>query len=94
MMLKPCTKRALACITRALYYEDYLFFFQQIMKDRWINVGSEEDELKPFVEPEQDITDQKRIGTKQEKNCSCYCASETQVCRQQQQHCNRITLTI
>ncbi|XP_024292990.1 MAP/microtubule affinity-regulating kinase 3 isoform X10 [Oncorhynchus tshawytscha] len=33
----------------------------QIMKDRWINVGSEEDELKPFVEPEQDITDQKRI---------------------------------
>uniref|UniRef100_A0A4W5QBS6 non-specific serine/threonine protein kinase n=1 Tax=Hucho hucho TaxID=62062 RepID=A0A4W5QBS6_9TELE len=35
--------------------------FEQIMKDRWINVGSEEDELKPFVEPEQDITDQKRI---------------------------------
>ncbi|XP_014066150.1 MAP/microtubule affinity-regulating kinase 3 isoform X6 [Salmo salar] len=33
----------------------------QIMKDRWINAGSEEDELKPFVEPEQDITDQKRI---------------------------------
>ncbi|XP_029569172.1 MAP/microtubule affinity-regulating kinase 3 isoform X7 [Salmo trutta] len=34
----------------------------QIMKDRWINAGSEEDELKPFVEPEEDITDQKRIG--------------------------------
>eukprot|EP00063_Salmo_salar_P091312 XP_014066147.1 PREDICTED: MAP/microtubule affinity-regulating kinase 3-like isoform X4 [Salmo salar] len=34
---------------------------EQIMKDRWINAGSEEDELKPFVEPEQDITDQKRI---------------------------------
>ncbi|XP_064809688.1 MAP/microtubule affinity-regulating kinase 3-like isoform X5 [Oncorhynchus masou masou] len=33
----------------------------QIMKDRWINAGSEEDELKPFVEPEQDIADQKRI---------------------------------
>ncbi|XP_029569169.1 MAP/microtubule affinity-regulating kinase 3 isoform X5 [Salmo trutta] len=33
----------------------------QIMKDRWINAGSEEDELKPFVEPEEDITDQKRI---------------------------------
>ncbi|KAL0969016.1 hypothetical protein UPYG_G00221600 [Umbra pygmaea] len=33
----------------------------QIMKDRWINAGTEEDELKPFVEPEQDITDQKRI---------------------------------
>ncbi|XP_036818562.1 MAP/microtubule affinity-regulating kinase 3 isoform X20 [Oncorhynchus mykiss] len=34
---------------------------EQIMKDRWINAGSEDDELKPFVEPEQDIADQKRI---------------------------------
>ncbi|XP_046903968.1 MAP/microtubule affinity-regulating kinase 3a isoform X9 [Hypomesus transpacificus] len=33
----------------------------QIMKDRWINAGSEEDELKPFIEPVLDITDQKRI---------------------------------
>lgn len=32
------------------------------MKDRWINAGHEEDELKPFVEPELDIADQKRIG--------------------------------
>lgn len=32
------------------------------MKDRWINAGHEEDELKPFVEPELDISDQKRIG--------------------------------
>lgn len=38
------------------------FIFQQIMKDRWINAGHEEDELKPFVEPELDISDQKRIG--------------------------------
>lgn len=35
---------------------------QQIMKDRWINAGHEDDELKPFVEPELDISDQKRIG--------------------------------
>ncbi|KAG8514451.1 MAP/microtubule affinity-regulating kinase 3, partial [Galemys pyrenaicus] len=35
--------------------------FQQIMKDRWINAGHEEDELKPFIEPELDISDQKRI---------------------------------
>ncbi|MEJ1275946.1 hypothetical protein NN561_006845 [Cricetulus griseus] len=34
---------------------------KQIMKDRWINAGHEEDELKPFVEPELDISDQKRI---------------------------------
>ncbi|KAM6912755.1 MAP/microtubule affinity-regulating kinase 3a isoform 9-T9 [Xenentodon cancila] len=33
----------------------------QIMKDRWINAGFDEDELKPYVEPELDITDQKRI---------------------------------
>uniref|UniRef100_A0A1A8R459 MAP/microtubule affinity-regulating kinase 3 n=1 Tax=Nothobranchius rachovii TaxID=451742 RepID=A0A1A8R459_9TELE len=34
---------------------------EQIMKDRWINSGFEEDELKPYAEPELDITDQKRI---------------------------------
>ncbi|KAM4666510.1 MAP/microtubule affinity-regulating kinase 3 isoform 14-T14 [Amazona ochrocephala] len=34
---------------------------EQIMKDRWINAGHEEDELKPFFEPELDISDQKRI---------------------------------
>lgn len=39
------------------------FLLQQIMKDRWINAGFEEDELKPYTEPELDITDQKRIGT-------------------------------
>uniref|UniRef100_A0A3Q1B867 non-specific serine/threonine protein kinase n=1 Tax=Amphiprion ocellaris TaxID=80972 RepID=A0A3Q1B867_AMPOC len=34
---------------------------EQIMKDRWINSGSDEDELKPFTDPELDIRDQKRI---------------------------------
>ncbi|XP_068456129.1 MAP/microtubule affinity-regulating kinase 3a isoform X4 [Clinocottus analis] len=34
---------------------------EQIMKDRWINAGFEEDEMKPYTEPELDITDQKRI---------------------------------
>uniref|UniRef100_A0A4W4EE88 non-specific serine/threonine protein kinase n=2 Tax=Electrophorus electricus TaxID=8005 RepID=A0A4W4EE88_ELEEL len=34
---------------------------EQIMKDRWINAGSEEEELKPYIEPETDISDQKRI---------------------------------
>lgn len=37
------------------------------MKDRWINAGFEEDELKPYTEPELDITDQKRIGKKKKK---------------------------
>ncbi|RVE76639.1 hypothetical protein OJAV_G00010400 [Oryzias javanicus] len=33
----------------------------QIMKDRWMNAGHEEAELKPFSEPEQDFSDLKRI---------------------------------
>uniref|UniRef100_A0A8C2K7Q1 non-specific serine/threonine protein kinase n=1 Tax=Cyprinus carpio TaxID=7962 RepID=A0A8C2K7Q1_CYPCA len=39
----------------------FLFLFQQIMKERWINAGFEDNELKPFLEPEADISDQKRI---------------------------------
>ena len=31
------------------------------MKDKWMNMGHEEDELKPFSEPEVDLSDQKRI---------------------------------
>lgn len=46
------------------------FGLQQIMKDRWINAGFEEDELKPYTEPELDITDQKRIGGKDSESCT------------------------
>ncbi|CAJ1054173.1 serine/threonine-protein kinase MARK1-like [Xyrichtys novacula] len=34
---------------------------QQIMRDRWMNAGYDEKELKPFNEPEQDFNDLKRI---------------------------------
>nr|XP_020014873.1 serine/threonine-protein kinase MARK1 isoform X3 [Castor canadensis] len=34
---------------------------EQIMKDRWMNVGHEEEELKPYTEPEPDFSDIKRI---------------------------------
>ncbi|KAH0507036.1 Serine/threonine-protein kinase MARK1 [Microtus ochrogaster] len=34
---------------------------EQIMKDRWMNVGHEEEELKPYSEPELDLNDAKRI---------------------------------
>ncbi|XP_017770247.1 PREDICTED: serine/threonine-protein kinase MARK2-like isoform X3 [Nicrophorus vespilloides] len=37
---------------------------ESIMKDKWMNmgyVGYENDELKPYIEPEQDMSDQKRI---------------------------------
>jgi len=46
----------LACITT------FLSVPQQIMKDRWMNAGYEEEELKPYTEPEQDFNDLKRIG--------------------------------
>lgn len=32
------------------------------MKDKWMNLGCEEDELKPYIEPEQDFKEPKRIG--------------------------------
>ncbi|KAK8756547.1 hypothetical protein V5799_000751, partial [Amblyomma americanum] len=34
-----------------------------IMKDKWMNIGYEDDELKPYLEPETDFGDSKRIGT-------------------------------
>ncbi|XP_072517703.1 serine/threonine-protein kinase MARK2 isoform X5 [Salminus brasiliensis] len=46
---------------------------EQIMKDRWMNVGYEEEELKPYVEPQPDYKDPKRtdimlqMGYSQEK---------------------------
>ncbi|XP_061104934.1 serine/threonine-protein kinase MARK2-like isoform X6 [Conger conger] len=33
---------------------------QQIMKDRWMNVGHEEEELKPYLEPQPDYKDPRR----------------------------------
>lgn len=51
-------------MSRALMSECKVFSFtQQIMKDRWMNVGHEEEELKPYAEPEADFSDTKRIGT-------------------------------
>ncbi|CAG5127790.1 unnamed protein product, partial [Candidula unifasciata] len=34
---------------------------ETIMKDKWMNIGYEDDELKPYVEPTPDIHDQMRI---------------------------------
>ena len=40
----------------------YLFdIFQAIMKDKWMNMGFEEEDLKPYIEPVQDWADIKRI---------------------------------
>ncbi|KAJ8678802.1 hypothetical protein QAD02_014589 [Eretmocerus hayati] len=35
---------------------------ENIMKDKWMNMGYEDDELKPYLEPEPDYKDHKRIG--------------------------------
>ncbi|XP_058174010.1 MAP/microtubule affinity-regulating kinase 3-like isoform X2 [Anopheles ziemanni] len=35
---------------------------ETIMKDKWMNMGYEDDELKPYIEPLPDLKDQKRIG--------------------------------
>ncbi|XP_035289298.1 serine/threonine-protein kinase MARK2-like isoform X4 [Anguilla anguilla] len=35
---------------------------QQVMRDRWMNVGHEEEELKPYVEPQPDYKDPRRTG--------------------------------
>lgn len=32
------------------------------MKDKWMNIGFEEDELKPYTEPLPDLNDQTRVG--------------------------------
>lgn len=32
------------------------------MRDRWMNVGYEEEELKPYIEPQPDYKDPRRTG--------------------------------
>ncbi|XP_015244291.1 PREDICTED: serine/threonine-protein kinase MARK1 isoform X4 [Cyprinodon variegatus] len=34
---------------------------EQIMKDHWMNVGHDDEELKPYIEPESDLNDTSRI---------------------------------
>lgn len=46
---------------------------QQIMRDRWMNVGYEEEELKPYIEPQPDYKDPRRTGKRRNilKNDKC-----------------------
>lgn len=32
------------------------------MRDRWMNVGYEDEELKPYIEPQPDYKDPKKTG--------------------------------
>ena len=38
------------------------FHMQTIMKDKWMNIGYEDDELRPYIEPTRDYNDPIRIG--------------------------------
>lgn len=48
-----------------------------IMRDKWMNMGHEEEELKPYIEPIADLKDPKRIGKTgtvyEIKSHSCWC---------------------
>lgn len=44
------------------------------MKDHWMNVGHDEEELKPYIEPEADFSDTSRIGM---SDCTCVCVDVT-----------------
>ncbi|VDK85701.1 unnamed protein product [Litomosoides sigmodontis] len=41
-----------------------------IMKDRWMNIGYEDDELKPYLEPAKDVKDENRIAIIQQMGYS------------------------
>jgi hypothetical protein len=34
------------------------------MSDKWMNIGHEDDPLKPYIQPSPDFTDEKRLGKK------------------------------
>lgn len=44
------------------------------MKDKWMNVGYEVDELKPHVEPVENYNDPERIG--ENSPYLCFCSAE------------------
>lgn len=56
----------LASLDMSSPFPALLRFLQQIMKDKWINIGYEGEELKPYTEPEEDLGDTKRIGEPQQ----------------------------
>ncbi|XP_072232953.1 serine/threonine-protein kinase MARK2 isoform X12 [Leuresthes tenuis] len=48
---------------------------EQIMRDRWMNVGHEEEELKPYIEPQPDYKDPRRTDIMLQMG---YCQEELQ----------------
>lgn len=68
---------------------------ETIMKDRWMNMGYD-DELKPYIEPESDLADHKRIGrygthhnfNTTNKYCCCECVLDLKTLRKIQKIIN------
>ena len=50
---------------------------QGVMKDRWMNIGFEDDELKPYMEPQADLNDQARIRESTAHIHTCTCTHST-----------------
>ncbi|XP_046849184.1 serine/threonine-protein kinase MARK2-like isoform X2 [Xenia sp. Carnegie-2017] len=41
---------------------------EQIMADKWMNIGHEEEPLKPYIQPSPDFTDEKRLDIMRQMN--------------------------
>ncbi|CAB3994469.1 MAP microtubule affinity-regulating kinase 3 isoform X4 [Paramuricea clavata] len=41
---------------------------EQIMSDKWMNIGHEDDPLKPYIQPSPDFTDEKRLDVMMQMN--------------------------
>lgn len=65
-MLMYCQSQRVFCHTLSLL--SLHCSKQQIMKDRWMNVAFEDEELKPYIEPQPDYKDPKRTGGNMRKN--------------------------
>lgn len=66
LVLNPAKRASLEVIH--CFFKLGIFFtfnicilLQNIMKDKWMNISYEDDELKPYIEPEPDFSDQKRV---------------------------------
>lgn len=49
------------CRAQVTLIDSFSLLIQTIMKDKWMNNNYENDELKPYVEPKADFSDQRRI---------------------------------
>lgn len=61
LVLNPTKRASLEVSTSLLKTLLYSIHVQVIMKDKWMNIGCEDDELKPYIESEPELNDQRRI---------------------------------